>query len=198
MTDFRVIDTISLNGVKSISSLCSSEVPDITSNTSYIVTDFTHKRPQLIEKDVSVDEALYMMKMGHVRSKIVIDQSENLMRVISSSDLASYKVLHIAQLRNVSRADLTVENLMIKKEDMRAINFSKISNYTIGDVLATLRNMGQQHVLLIDKENTLRGLISASDIARALHIPININEKAHTFKEIFDVVFSQLEKNKAN
>ena len=198
MTDFRVIDTISLNGVKSISSLCSSEVLDITSNTSYIVTDFTHKRPQLIEKDVSVDEALYMMKMGHVRSKIVIDQSENLMGVISSSDLASYKVLHIAQLRNVSRADLTVENLMIKKEDMRAINFSKISNYTIGDVLATLRNMGQQHVLLIDTENTLRGLISASDIARALHIPININEKAHTFNEIFDVVFSQLEKNKAN
>jgi len=198
MTDFRVIDTISLNGVKSISSLCSSEALDITSNASYIVTDFTHKRPQLIEKDVSVDEALYMMKMGHVRSKIVIDQSENLMGVISSSDLASYKVLHIAQLRNVSRADLTVENLMIKKEDMRAINFSKISNYTIGDVLATLRNMGQQHVLLIDTENTLRGLISASDIARALHIPININEKAHTFKEIFDVVFSQLEKNKAN
>ena len=73
MTDFRVIDTISLNGVKSISSLCSSEARDITSNTSYIVTDFTHKRPQLIEKDVSVDEALYMMKMGHVRSKIVID-----------------------------------------------------------------------------------------------------------------------------
>ncbi|AIY65320.1 CBS domain-containing protein [Pseudoalteromonas piratica] len=198
MTDFRVIDTISLNGVTSISSLCSSEALDITSNASHIVTDFNHKRPQLIEKDVSVNEALYMMKMGHVRSKIVIDQSENLMGVISSSDLASYKVLHIAQLRNVSRADLTVENLMIKKEDMRAINFSKISNYTIGDVLATLRNMGQQHVLLIDKENTLRGLISASDIARALHIPININEKAHTFKEIFDVVFSQLEKNKAN
>ena len=134
--------------------------------------------------------------MGHVRSKIVIDHDENFMGVISSSDLSSYKVLHIAQLRNVSRGDLSVETLMLKKDEMRAIDFAKINNYTIGDVLATLKNLGQQHVLLIDKEHTLRGLISASDIARALHIPININEKAHTFKEIFDVVFAQLEKNK--
>ncbi|WP_372769452.1 hypothetical protein [Pseudoalteromonas sp.] len=82
---------------------------------------------------------------------------------------------------------------MLKKEDMRAINFSKIGNYTIGDVLTTLRNLGHQHILLIDTEHVLRGLISASDIARTLHIPISINEKAHTFKEIFDVVFAQLE-----
>ena len=196
MANFRVIETIPLNNVQSISNLCGNQALDISSNASHIVTDFSQKRPQLIEKDVLVDQALYMMKMGHVRSKIVIDHDENFMGVISSSDLSSYKVLHIAQLRNVSRGDLSVENLMLKKDEMRAIDFTKINNYTIGDVLATLKNLGQQHVLLIDKEHTLRGLISASDIARALHIPININEKAHTFKEIFDVVFAQLEKNK--
>ncbi|MDE3272941.1 CBS domain-containing protein [Pseudoalteromonas sp. G4] len=198
MTDFRVIETIPMSNVQSISSMCDTEALDISSNASHIVTDFNQKRPQFIEKDVLVDEALYMMKMGHVRSKIVIDHDENFMGVISSSDLSSYKVLHNAQLRNVPRADLTVENLMVKKEDMRAINFSKISNYTIGDVLATLRNLGQQHVLLIDQDHALRGLISASDIARVLHIPININEKAHTFKEIFDVVFAQIEKQKSS
>ncbi|WP_372769454.1 CBS domain-containing protein [Pseudoalteromonas sp.] len=105
MTDFRLIETIPMSDVQSISSMCDTEALDISSNASHIVTDFNQKRPQLIEKDVSVDQALYMMKMGHVRSKIVIDHDENFMGVISSSDLASYKVLHNAQLRNVSRAD---------------------------------------------------------------------------------------------
>ena len=194
MTDFRVIETVPLGGVHAITNLKSAEQLTINSEAASVITDFSKKRPQLIEKDVLVDEALYMMKMGHVRSKLVIDHDENFLGVVSSSDLASYKVLHIAQLRNVSRNELTVENLMIEKGSLRAIEYDKITFYSIGDVLETLKNLGQQHVLLIDKEQQLRGLISATDIARALQVPININEKAHTFKEIFEVVFAQIEK----
>ena len=56
------------------------------------------------------------------------------------------------------------------------------------------KKLNPEHVLLIDKDQQLCGLISATDIARALQVPININEKAHTFKEIFEVVFAQIEK----
>lgn len=192
MSDFRVIDTVSLEKVIDFCPQQSSEHLTPASNALYVVTDFTKRMPQLIDKDVLVDDALYMMKMGRVRSKMVIDAEGHFMGVVSSTDLSSAKVLNVAQLRNQSRSELTVENMMQSKERLPAINFNRMSSATIGDVLETLRELGHQHVLLVDSEQQLRGLISASDIARALKIPLNINEKAHSFKEIFDVIYKQV------
>jgi hypothetical protein len=45
----------------------------------------------------------------------------------------------------------------------------------------------------MDNEGVLRGMISASDIARALHIPVNILQKAHSFKDIFSIIHEQQE-----
>lgn len=192
MGEYTRVSTVSLGDVIHLCPQSLNDSLNLDSSASYIVTDFANKTPQVIEKDVLIDDALYMMKMGHVRSKLVIDHDDTFLGIVSSSDLVSYKVLHIAQLRNQPRKELTVENVMVKKEDLYAIDFTKVNQISIGQVLETLKDLGNQHVLLIDHKKHLRGIISSTDIARALHIPVNINEKAHSFKEIFKVVYDKM------
>jgi DeoR family transcriptional regulator, catabolite repression regulator len=57
-------------------------------------------------------------------------------------------------------------------------------------VLNTLQHNGEQHCLVIDTDSHhIRGVISASDIASRLHIPVHI-EKAPTFLNIFDRMYA--------
>lgn len=188
MGEFKKIDTVELQGVYQFCDHFDSERLDQSSCALKVVTDFTRRVPQVVLKDVDVDHALFMMVNGHVRSKLVVDHDDTFLGVINSRDLTGRKVLTVAQKRNQSRNDLTVEDLMTKKSELRAMPYSLVENAKIGDVLETLKELGQQHVLLIDEEAGLRGMISASDIARALHIPVNILQTAHSFKDIFEVI----------
>ena len=195
MGEFKKIDTVELKGVYQLCDHFDSDKLNLSSCALKIVTDFTRRTPQVILKDVDVDHALFMMVNGHVRSKLVIDHDDTFLGVINSRDLTGRKVLTEAQKRNQSRNDLTVEDLMTKKSALRAMPYSMIENSKIGDVLETLKGLGHQHILLVDEKGGLRGMISASDIARALHIPVNILQTAHSFKEIFEIIHDHQEVN---
>ncbi|WP_240503664.1 MULTISPECIES: CBS domain-containing protein [Pseudoalteromonas] len=129
-----------------------------------------------------------MMINGHVRSKLVIDHDETFLGVVNSRDLTGRNVRSIAQKRSQSRSDLCVEDVMTSKADLHALPYSDIEEAKIEDILETLKEIGQQHVLLVGGDGGLRGMISASDIAKSLHIPVNIFQKAHSFKEIFTII----------
>jgi len=195
MGEFKKIDTVGLNGVYQLCDHFDSDRLSLSSSALEVVTDFTRRAPQVILKDVDVDHALFMMVNGHVRSKLVIDHDDIFLGVINSRDLTGRKVLSEAQKRNQSRSDLTVEDLMTQKAQLRAMPYSLVEDSKIGDVLETLKGLGHQHILLVDENEGLRGMISASDIARALHIPVNILQTAHSFKDIFEIIQGHQEVN---
>ncbi|MBD1582478.1 CBS domain-containing protein [Pseudoalteromonas sp. S16_S37] len=188
MSEFKKMNTVKLENVYSLCDHYDSQPLTLNSSALKVVTDFTRRAPQMILKDVDIDHALFMMVNGHVRSKLVIDHDDTFLGVVNSRDLTGRKVLSTAQKRNQARSDLTVEDVMTSKNDLHALPYSVIREAKIGDVLETLKEIGQQHVLLVSKNGGLRGMISASDIARALHIPVNIIQKAHSFKEIFAII----------
>ncbi|WP_234401283.1 CBS domain-containing protein [Pseudoalteromonas sp. T1lg23B] len=182
------MNTVKLAGVYNFCDYIDCERLTLDSSAENVVTDFTRRAPQVILKDVDIDHALYMMINGHVRSKLVIDHDDTFLGVVNSRDLTGRKVLSVAQKRSQSRSDLTVEDVMTSKADLHALPYSAIEEAKIGDILETLKEIGQQHVLLVGQDGGLRGMISASDIAKALHIPVNIFQKAHSFKEIFAII----------
>ena len=72
---------------------------------------------------------------------------------------------------------------MRSKNDLSALDYNQLANATIGDVISALKNSGQQHCLVVDKEsNKIRGIFSASDISRMLQLPIDIQEKSSFYK----------------
>ena len=75
---------------------------------------------------------------------------------------------------------------MASRNDLHAIDLHALVFARIGDVLATMESFGDQHVLVIDRDReSVRGIISAIDIARGLHVPVRISDRANSFAEIY-------------
>ncbi|KZN60066.1 hypothetical protein N473_25420 [Pseudoalteromonas luteoviolacea CPMOR-1] len=193
MSEFKLLNTTKLEGIYQFCEHYEGNPLSVFSSAEQVVTDFTRRQPQMILKDVDIDHALFMMVNGHVRCKLVIDHDDTFVGVVNSKDLTGRKVLTTAQKRNVVRSDLTVEDVMTTKSELHAMYYDCVKDARIGDILETLKELGHQHVLLMDGNQGLRGMISASDIARALHIPVNILQKAHSFKEIFEIIYEHAE-----
>lgn len=169
-----------------------TESLSLDSPASDIVTRFDHTRPFALELDVGIDDALLLMKKAHVRSVIVMDGAEQFKGIISVADLESRKVLSVAQSLGQRRDELSVADLMTPRDKLSGLSIQQIEGSRIGDVLKTLQDVGSQHMLVVKPDESLIcGIISASDIARKLHIPVAITERATSFREVVDVLYGR-------
>jgi CBS-domain-containing membrane protein len=81
-----------------------------------------------------------------------------------------------------------VADLMTRKRDLMALDLNEVETSSIGDVVNLLKDNSQQHCLVVDdKTHQIRGIFSASDISRKLHLPINIQEQS-SFYRVFAAV----------
>ena len=185
MNTFKVLKTLSLAGISTIERPTDNEHLNLNSPSYEVFTDFNQHIPLMLEQSTSVNDAIALMKRTHVKLKLVIDSRESFRGVISLADLLSVRVMRAAQETGLSRNDLTVAQVMTRREALHAININDLASSRIGDLLATMKNFGDQHVLVVDPgKGSIRGMISASDIARRLHIPVSINARANSFSEV--------------
>jgi len=88
-------------------------------------------------------------------------------------------------IRLFSVDEILTRDLMTSEQQIMALSLAELEQANINDVIRALRESGQQHCLVVDRSGQqIRGLISASDVARRLHIPIHI-ERIPTFTDIF-------------
>ena len=193
MRTYRELKTVSLRDYTRLSKPDAlSGVLTLDSPASSIVTRFEFTRPLALELDVGINEALLMMKKSHVRSVIVMDSTEQFRGIISVSDLESRKVLSIAQGLGQRRDELCIADVMTPSAKLAGLSLQQVDGCCIGDVLKTLQDVGSQHMLVVNPEDQhICGIISASDIARKLHIPVAITERATSFREIVNVLYGR-------
>jgi len=82
-----------------------------------------------------------------------------------------------------------VRDIMIACERLEVMHYADLAHVEVGHVMATLQRVGRQQVLVSDmgadgKTETVRGICSASQIARQLGVAIHTTEVARTFAEI--------------
>jgi CBS domain-containing protein len=193
MSEFKILNTVSLQKIKSLGVDEAIEPLTMQSPATYVMTDFTRRSPNLIQTGTTVDQAILVMRKSLVKSKIVVDEHLKLVGIVSLTDLLSRKVLMTANNKGILRQDLSVEDVMVSRDKLHAVDYQKLSSASIGDILTTMRKLGENHLLVVDGEHTMRGLVSAGDISRALHIAVNINSTAHSFKDVFDVIHDHRE-----
>jgi CBS domain-containing protein len=140
----------------------------------------------LLEQGTSLEEARALMRRAHVKLALIIRRDERFCGIVTASDLASIKVMRAAESARLRSAELTVEDVMTPRARLHAVDSVTLKSATVGDVLETMKRFGDQHMLVVDsRTREICGLISASDIARCLHIPLNITEKANSFSDIY-------------
>jgi CBS domain-containing protein len=149
-----------------------------------VCTDFKHIRPLIIDSHTRAIEVEELMRKAHVKLKIVVNKDKELIGVISTRELSTQNILKRVS-QGERREEIRVTDLMKHRAQLSSLDISDLEHATVSDVIFTLKENGEQHCLVIDKKaHHIRGIISASDIARRLHIPLVI-EKAPTFVDLF-------------
>jgi hypothetical protein len=134
-----------------------------------------------------------------VRLLVVVDERENVLGVLTATDVLGEKAMRVAMDRGTRRGDLIVADLMTPASRVEVLAFADVQGARVGHVLETLRRAGRQHALVVDHDVTpprriidapvsramVRGIFSISQVARQLGVSLqSVGEVARTFSEI--------------
>ena len=69
------------------------------------------------------------------------------------------------------------------------LQLEKVLPASVGDIVATLQNVGRRHALVIDNDvrtgqDSIRGIFSATQISKQLNRPVETGAFAHTSAEV--------------
>jgi CBS domain containing-hemolysin-like protein len=152
-----------------------------------VMTDLTRVAPATIRPQAPLAGANQFMITRGVRLLLVADDQENVLGVISASDILSERPMRVAIERGLRRDELTVADVMTPAEQVEVIDYADVAPARVGHVLETLRRAGRQHALVVENDGRVwvRGIFSISQIARQLGVAVAPGaEVARTFSEI--------------
>jgi CBS domain containing-hemolysin-like protein len=145
-------------------------------------TDFNKVMPLVISSSTLISNLQELMVKAHVKLKFVINENEQFIGVISTSDVIARKIVQKVS-EGYKREDLKVFDLMKPKHDLIALDISEVENAQIGGIIDALKESGQQHCLVLDRTtHKIRGIFSASDISRKLQLSIDIQDSSSFYK----------------
>lgn len=154
-----------------------------------VMTDLKKVSALTIAAKAPIEAADMRMKHRGVRLLLVVDDADTVMGLITSTDLHGAKPVQYIQKHGGAYRDILVQDIMTTQDNLEVICMDDINRTRVGNIVATLKQAGRSHALVVDrheKENrqVIRGIISASQIARQLDIEIPTTEIAQTFAEI--------------
>jgi CBS domain-containing protein len=154
-----------------------------------VMTDLTRVSPATIGPNASIEAANRFMVMRGVRLLLVADEREDVLGVISATDVLGERSMKVASARGLRRDELAVADVMTPAERVEVIALADVEGARVGHVVATLMHAGRQHALVVDSDAAsgrvmVRGILSLSQVARQLGEPLQLSEVARTFAEI--------------
>jgi CBS domain-containing protein len=164
-----------------------------------VMTDLARATPATIRAQAPLAGANQFMITRGVRLLLVVDDRENVLGVITATDILGERPMLVAAERGMRRDELTVADIMIPAAQVEVIALADVLAARVGHVLETLRRAGRQHALVVDFDEIpsvralappgrcamVRGIFSLSQIARQLGVSVATGgEVARTFSEI--------------
>ncbi len=154
-----------------------------------VMTDLRQVTAVTINDNLSIEAAEKRMRQRGVRMLLVTDEDEAVIGLITSTDLQGERPVQHIQQYGGTRSEVLVSHIMTPRERMDVLCMPDVERAKVGDVIATLRHAGRQHALVVEEVNPdggheLRGIFSASQIARQLDLEIDTTKVAETFAEI--------------
>jgi CBS domain-containing protein len=172
---------------------------DLESPAIGAMTDLARASPATIRPQAPIGGANQFMIARGVRLLLVVDDHENVLGVLTATDILGERGMQVAIERRTKRDELNVADLMTPASGVEVLALSDVEGARVGHVLETLRRSGRQHALVVDQEvipargaldkplrrAMVRGIFSLSQIARQLGVAVQTGgEVARTFSEI--------------
>lgn len=154
-----------------------------------VMTDLRRIPAATIDLEAPLDAANRFMIRRGVRLLLVTSDERQLLGLITANDVLGEKPVQFALERGIKHTEIRVRDIMTPRERLEVLLHADLIQAEVGHIVATLKHTGRQHALVVDlsgdgKVQTVRGIFSASQIARQLGITIQPTEVAQTFAEI--------------
>lgn len=153
-----------------------------------VMTDLTRVTAIIILPGDTVDEAHRRMIQRGVRLLLVVDQDRRVVGLLTAADILGEKPVLAAFERGLRREEVQVRDVMTPQERLEVLNMADVRTAKVGHIVATLKKAGRQHAVVLERDARgcplVRGLFSATQIARQLGVTLHTSEVARTFSEI--------------
>lgn len=153
-----------------------------------VMTDLRLVAAATIDPDIGLADANQAMILRGVRTLFVVNSDRAMIGLLGASDLLGEKPVKRSAERGIRPADLTVRDVMVELAAVEAVDIDDVMQAEVGHVVATLKRSGRHHLMVIQRDApqkiVVRGIFSASQIARQLGIPLHSGPIATTFAEI--------------
>lgn len=150
-----------------------------------VMTDLREVAAVTTRPEEPTDAAHALMIQRRVRLLFVLGGDNTIAGVITATDLLGEKPMRFMQSRGVAHAEITVADLMTPASMLEALAIQDVAQMRVGHIVATLKAVRRQHIMVAeDGGRRVRGLFSASQVARQLGMELQTFEVASTFADI--------------
>jgi len=154
-----------------------------------VMTDLTQVKAATVHPSATLRHAEQTMVYQGVRMLCVVGDMPAVEGLITTTDLQGETQMRLVHERNIHYDDLCVADVMTNLSMLDAIDYERMRTATVGDVVATLKRFGRNHLLVVQDATALaprrvRGVISRTQIERQLGEAIDVMPVANTFSEI--------------
>jgi len=148
-----------------------------------VMTDLTRVAAITIAPSINLDEAEKRMIASGIRLLLVTNDQEEIEGIVTARDLSGERLLSRLSHDRVTRAELTVHDIMTTRQHIEVLEMGDVTRARVGDLVATLKRMGRQHALVVSRDEAgrqrVRGILSTTQIGRQLGTDIAVSDTAH-------------------
>ena len=154
-----------------------------------VMTDLQQVSAATIGPDVKLSEATQTMIARGVRLLLVVSPDGEILGLITARDTMGERPIKFIQQNGGKHGDLKVRDCMSSIDIIEVLALSDVLRAEVGHVVATLKNVGRQHAMVVDTDvlsgnQSVRGIFSITQIGRQLGMSLQAFEVAKTFAEI--------------
>jgi len=154
-----------------------------------VMTDLTKVKAATIHPDHTLRQAEQAMIYQGVRMLFVVTEMPRLEGLITSTDLHGERQMGVVHARQLRFDEMRVADVMTELSMLDAIAFERMGGVTVSNLVATLKDVSRNHLLVVQKGEgagppRVRGVISRSQIERQLGRPIEVADVAVNFAEV--------------
>lgn len=188
MKEYKSLAVQYLTGMVQISNPVSPNPVTYDSPASEVMTDLRTVQAAIISPNITMEIAnTYMMQRG-VRTLLVMNDNSSLAGIITATDILSEKPMRFIQERGVKHNEILVMDMMTPLNKLEAIPLEEVVHARVGNIVASLRESGRLHALVIDDVTIglprICGIFSWTQIEKQLGTIIPQNNVAKSFAEI--------------
>jgi len=150
-----------------------------------VMTDLREVSAATTTPEEPIDSAHAIMIRRGVRLLFVLDTQGAVAGIITATDLLGVKPMRFMQSHGVAHAEVQVGDIMTPAAQLDALSLVEVAQMRVGHVVATLKAARRRHLTVAeDGGERIRGIFSASQVARQLGMELQTFEIAQTFADI--------------